>query len=60
VWAYYSLLVYIGQNWDPDTRIVSYYEVPMDRSALMTLLVMLLLGYCLGRQLFIRHTPGYG
>ena len=58
VWAYYNLLGYIGQNWDESTRIVSYYEVPMDWSAVITLLVVLPLGYILGRQLFIRRTPG--
>lgn len=60
VWAYYNLLGYIGQNWDESSRIVSYYEVPMDRWALITLLAALPAGYILGRQLFIHRTPGCG
>lgn len=60
IWAYYNLLVYVGQNWDESSRIVSYYEIPMDLSALITLLAALPLGYILGRQLFIRRTPGCG
>lgn len=60
VWAYYNLLVYIGQNWDQSTRIVSYYEVPLDWSAVITLLAVLPLGYFMGRKLFIHHTPGCG
>ncbi|MCI8374471.1 MAG: ABC transporter permease subunit [Lachnospiraceae bacterium] len=58
IWAYYNLLGYIGQNWDESSRIVSYYEVPPDKSALLTLLLVLPLGYAFGRQLFIRRTPG--
>lgn len=57
-WAYYNLLAYIGQSWEEGIRIVSYYEIPMDRSALLTLLLALPLGFVLGRQLFIRRTPG--
>ena len=60
LWAYYNLLVYIGQDWDQGSRIVSYYERPLDWSAVITLLVALPLGYILGRQLFIRRTPGCG
>ena len=60
VWAYYNLLGYIGQNWDKNTRIVSYCEIPLDWSAVITLLVVLPVGYILGRQLFIRRTPGCG
>ena len=60
LWAYYNLLVYIGQYWDQGSRIVSYYERPLDWSAVITLLVALPLGYILGRQLFIRRTPGCG
>lgn len=60
LWAYYNLLVYIGQDWDQESRIVSYYEIPLDWSAVITLLIALPLGYILGRQLFIRRTPGIG
>lgn len=60
VWAYYNLLAYIGQNWDEGSRIVSYYEVPLDRAALVTLLAAILIGYAWGRQLFVRRTPGCG
>lgn len=60
VWAYYNLLGYIGQDWDVESRIVSYYEIPMDRQALIIFLIALPVGYALGRRLFIRRTPGCG
>ncbi|MDE6185767.1 MAG: ABC transporter permease [Lachnospiraceae bacterium] len=60
VWSYYNLLAYIGQNWEESSHVVSFYERPLDQTALVTLLAALSIGYVWSRQLFMRRTPGCG
>lgn len=54
IWGYYCLLAYLGSTWEEETRIMYFYDVPVDRTALFSLLLMLALGYLLGKYLFLR------
>ena len=54
VWGHYSLLHFIGNNWDEATRISTFYDVEPSRAALCLVLVLLAGGYLAGRHLFVR------
>lgn len=54
LWGFYSLFCFINYDWDETTRIITYYNVPFDTGSLILLLVILVLGYVLGKMLFLR------
>lgn len=54
LWAYYSELCFMGQDWDRETRISTFYDVPFPFPVLCLLLALLLAGYLAGKQLFLR------
>lgn len=54
LWAYYSELCFMGQDWDSVTRISTFYDVPFPFPVLGLVLVLLLAGYLAGKQLFLR------
>ena len=54
VWGHYSLLHFIGNNWDETTRISTFYDVEPKQAALCLVLVLLTGGYLAGRHLFVR------
>ena len=54
LWGYYSELCFIINNWDRQTREVSYDNAPFDLAAFCLLLVLLAAGNALGKRLFLR------
>ena len=54
VWGHYSLLHFIGNNWDETTRVSTFYYVEPNWAALCLILALLAGGYLAGRQLFVR------
>lgn len=54
LWGYYSELCFIIMDWDPKTRIVTYYDAPFDWLAFGILLAVLAAGYGAGRWLFLK------
>lgn len=54
LWAYYSELGFIGQDWDAVTRISAFYDVPFPFPMLCFALALLLIGYLAGKRLFLR------
>jgi hypothetical protein len=54
LWAYYSLLCVINYNWDEETRITTYYSVPFPIGTFCLLLSMLVVGYAVGKLLFLK------
>lgn len=58
LWSYYSLLAYIQSDWNEETRIMSFHDTPLDWTALVTLIIVIILGYTAGKRLFVKRTPG--
>ena len=54
VWGHYSLLHFIGNNWDETTRVSTFYDVEPNWAALCLILALLAGGYLACRQLFVR------
>lgn len=54
VWGHYSLLHFIGNTWDEESRIVTYYNVEPNWAALCLVLVLLIGGYLVSKYLFVR------
>ncbi|WP_088186872.1 ABC transporter permease [Desulfosporosinus sp. FKA] len=54
LWGYYGVLMFVGLNWDRETRISNFYYTPFDWSGFLTLTVMFCVIYIIGRALFIR------
>lgn len=54
LWGYYSLLGFINYDWDETTRILSFYDVPLDTGSLCLLVTILIAGYIAGKILFLR------
>lgn len=54
IWGFYSQLCYINYNWDETTRTTTYYNVPFDTGSFWLLLVILAVGYGLGKWLFLK------
>ncbi len=54
LWGFYSLFCFINYDWDKETRIITYYNVPFDTGSMCHLLVILAVGYILGKALFLR------
>lgn len=54
LWAYYSELGFMAQDWDPATRISTFYDTPFPFPMLCLILALLLAGYLAGKQLFLR------
>lgn len=57
-WNYYSLLGFVSYHWNEETRILHFYDVPFHTTAFGVLLMMLVLGYILGKGLFLKRSPG--
>jgi hypothetical protein len=54
LWGYYGVLMFVGMDWDPATRISSFYWVPVDWTGFLALAVMFCVLYAAGRTLFVR------
>ena len=54
VLGHYSLLHFIGNTWDEETRIVTYYNVEPNWAALCLVLAVLIGGYLVSKYLFVR------
>lgn len=54
IWGFYSQLGFINYTWDETTRITTYYNVPFDTGSFILLLVILAVGYAVGKILFLR------
>lgn len=54
IWGYYSQLCFVNYNWDETTRITTYYDVPFDTGSFCLLMVILIVGYIVGKILFLR------
>lgn len=54
LWAYYSQLGFMAQDWDETTRISTFYDVPFPFPVWCLVLVLFLAGYLAGKQLFLR------
>ncbi|MDO4260834.1 MAG: ABC transporter permease [Eubacteriales bacterium] len=53
-WGYYSLLGFIGYDWDPATRITHFYDMPFDLAMAAVLLLATVAGYAAGKYFFVR------
>ena len=54
VWGHYSLLHFIGNNWDETSIVSSFFDVVSNWATLCLILALLAGGYLAGRQLFVR------
>lgn len=54
LWAWYSRLCFIGQDWDKATRVSTFYDMPFPGAVLCLMLLMLAAGYAAGKQVFVR------
>lgn len=54
LWGYYSQLCFIINDWNPETRIVTYHDAPFDYLSLCILLLILAAEYTVGKRLFLR------
>ena len=54
LWAYYSELCFVRQDWDEITRISTFYDVPFPFPVWCLTLALLLAGYLAGKRLFLR------
>ena len=54
VWGHYSLLHFTGYTWDEATRVMTFYDADPSRAALGMVLALLVFGYLVCRQVFIR------
>lgn len=54
LWAYYSELCFVRQDWDEITRISTFYDVPFPFPVWCLTLALLLAGYLAGKWLFLR------
>ncbi|WMJ89791.1 ABC transporter permease [Anaerocolumna sp. MB42-C2] len=54
LWGYYGVLMLVGLNWDRATRITDFYYMPVDWGGFISLIVMFLIIYIIGRELFAR------
>jgi len=54
IWGFYSQLCFINYNWDENTRIMTYYDVPFDWASFALLMSVLVVGYAAGKMLFLR------
>lgn len=53
LWGYYSELCFIVNDWDQDTRIITYSDAPFDFLSLVILLAVMIAGYGIGKKLFL-------
>lgn len=54
VWGHYSLLHFTGYTWDETTRVMTFYDAEPNWAALGMVLALLVFGYLVCRQIFIR------
>lgn len=54
LWGYYGVLIFVGMDWDPATRVTNLYWVPVDWPGFLALTVMFCVLYAAGRTLFVR------
>lgn len=54
IWGGYSLLCFINMDWNEETRIITYYDVPINVAALCGVFALLVAGYAAGKLLFMR------
>lgn len=55
IWGYYGVLRSVDMYWDEATRISTYFERPMDYGFLAFVILLTVVLYWVGRQLFIRE-----
>lgn len=54
LWGYYGVLMFVGMDWDPASRISDFYWVSIDWPGFIALAAMFFIIYTTGRTLFIR------
>ena len=54
MWGHYSLLHFIRYTWDEATRVMTFYDAEPNWAALGMVLALLVFGYLVCRQIFIR------
>jgi len=54
IWGFYSLLGFINFNWNEETRVMTYYDVPFETPYFILLLAILAVSYLAARWFFIR------
>lgn len=54
LWGYYSELCFIYMDWDKESRAVTYYDMDFDVLSFGILIVVLIVGYFVGKGLFMR------
>lgn len=54
LWGYYGVLMQVGMDWDPGTRIMDLYYTPVDWGGFIALAVLFCALYLIGRALFVR------
>jgi hypothetical protein len=55
LWSYYGVLMNVRMDWDPATRIIELYRVPMDWAGLAGLVTIFCALYLVIRTLFVRQ-----
>ncbi len=51
-WGYYGVLMFLRMDWDPTTRISTYYQTPVDPLWMMVLILMFGVIFFIGRYWF--------
>lgn len=54
LWSYYGVLMFIRLDWDRETRISHFYQVPIDWPGFVILAVIFCMIYGVGRTLFVK------
>lgn len=52
LWGYYGVLMFVGMDWDRDTRISEFYWTPIHWSSFFMLILFFCVLYWIGRILF--------
>ena len=54
IWGYFGILMQVGMNWDPQTRIMDLFYTPLEWQSFLLLAIHLFAIYFVGRFLFVR------
>ncbi|MEX1307530.1 MAG: ABC transporter permease [Eubacteriales bacterium] len=52
LWGYYGVLMQVGMDWEPATRVVDYYYLPIDWPGVITIIAVFSALYFIGRILY--------
>lgn len=54
-WAYYTLLATVNMDWNEKTRIITYYEIPMQWGKIAIVLGVIATCYCVGKWIVVNR-----